>query len=142
MDIFFASRDYLNIKLWDIRKESGPYKTIKFHEHLLPNLNELYENDSIFDKFQFSWSGDSLQVLTGSYNGNFFVCDTLSAEQTITKVTLLKSNTGNYQGLDSTQKVLHCDWHPYQDVIALGCKDFGYLYLRKEGNDDDDESID
>lgn len=57
---FFASRDYLNIKLWDIRKESGPYKTIKFHEHLLPSLSELYENDSIFDKFQFSWSGDSL----------------------------------------------------------------------------------
>jgi hypothetical protein len=120
---FFASRDYLNIKLWDIRKETGPYKTIKFHEHLLPCLSELYENDSIFDKFQFSWSGDSLygfsvlffyflisfslfvsnlifrQVLTGSYNGNFFVCDTLSADQTITKVTLLKSNTGNFQGV-------------------------------------------
>lgn len=98
------------------------------------------------------------QVLTGSYNGNFFVCDTLSAEQTITKVTLLKSNTGNFQGilslvdfridvlgLDSTQKVLHCDWHPGQDVIALGCKDFGYLYLRKEGDndeEDDEESTD
>lgn len=138
---FFASRDYLNIKLWDIRKESGPYKTIKFHEHLQPCLTELYENDSIFDKFQFSWSGDSLQVLTGSYNGNFFVCDTLSTDQTITKVTLLKSNTGNFQdaGLDSSQKVLHCDWHPCQDVIALGCKDFGYLYLRKEGGDEDDE---
>jgi hypothetical protein len=42
-------------------------------------------------------------------------------------------------GLDSTQKVLHCDWHPGQDVIALGCKDFGYLYLRKEGDNDEEE---
>jgi hypothetical protein len=31
--------------------------------------------------------------------------------------------------------VLHTAWHPNQDIIALGAKDFGYLYLQKNNAD-------
>jgi len=63
------------MKLWDVRKEKGPFKVIKFHEHLIPKLCDLYENDAIFDKFECSWSSNSSQLLTGSYNNTFYVCD-------------------------------------------------------------------
>eukprot|EP01126_Amoeba_proteus_P023818 TRINITY_DN2394_c0_g1_i1.p1 TRINITY_DN2394_c0_g1~~TRINITY_DN2394_c0_g1_i1.p1 ORF type:complete len:302 (-),score=57.11 TRINITY_DN2394_c0_g1_i1:372-1277(-) len=129
---FIASRDYLSMKIWDLRKEKGPLRTIKFHEFLIPKLCDLYESDCIFDKFHCSWSGYSTQMLTGSYNGNFYVCNAFGSETGITKLAL-KSNNTNWGGdyLDTTQKVLHVDWHPSQDIVALGAKDYGYLYIRK-----------
>ena len=38
--------------------ESKPIKTISVHEHLKGKLCDLYENDSIFDKFECNFSGD------------------------------------------------------------------------------------
>lgn len=62
------SRDYMNLKLWDIRMDSTPVATFKIHEHLRPKLCDLYNNDSIFDKFEGSVSGDGLHFATGSYS--------------------------------------------------------------------------
>eukprot|EP01126_Amoeba_proteus_P028789 TRINITY_DN2836_c0_g1_i7.p1 TRINITY_DN2836_c0_g1~~TRINITY_DN2836_c0_g1_i7.p1 ORF type:complete len:658 (-),score=120.10 TRINITY_DN2836_c0_g1_i7:221-1966(-) len=138
---FIASRDYLSMKIWDVRKEKGPLRTIKFHDHLIPKLCDLYESESIFDKFQCAWSGCSLQMLSGSYNGNFYVCSAFGTNS-ITKMTL-KAGNHNWGGdyLDTTQKVLYVDWHPSQDVVALGARDYGYLYIRKpEGCCTDEES--
>uniref|UniRef100_A0A2P2MMU1 Serine/threonine-protein phosphatase 2A 55 kDa regulatory subunit B n=1 Tax=Rhizophora mucronata TaxID=61149 RepID=A0A2P2MMU1_RHIMU len=61
------SRDYMTLKLWDINMDSGPVATFQVHEHLRPKLCDLYENDSIFDKFDCCLSGDGLRVATGSY---------------------------------------------------------------------------
>ncbi|KAE8726561.1 Serine/threonine protein phosphatase 2A 55 kDa regulatory subunit B beta isoform [Hibiscus syriacus] len=61
------SRDYMNLKLWDVRMDSSPVATFKIHEHLRPNLCDLYTNDSIFDKFECCVSGDGLHFATGSY---------------------------------------------------------------------------
>lgn len=36
-------------------------------DDLLPQLCDLYENDSIFDKFECCLSGDGQRVATGSY---------------------------------------------------------------------------
>jgi len=135
---FIVSRDYLTMKIWDARVEKKPFKTIKFHEHLIPKLCDLYENDSIFDKFECSWNGHSNRLLTGSYNNNFYICDAFG--NNMTAMTALKPGPvpGNYttnQHLDSSQKVLHTAWHPKQDILALGAKDFGYLYVRKTDND-------
>eukprot|EP01126_Amoeba_proteus_P022116 TRINITY_DN2241_c0_g2_i9.p1 TRINITY_DN2241_c0_g2~~TRINITY_DN2241_c0_g2_i9.p1 ORF type:complete len:181 (-),score=40.11 TRINITY_DN2241_c0_g2_i9:146-688(-) len=139
---FIASRDYLSMKIWDLRQERGPVRTIKFHDYLIPKLCDLYESDSIFDKFRCSWKGNSTQMLTGSYNGNFYVCNAFGDDSGITKLTLKASNQnwgGDY--LDTTQKVLHVDWHPSHDIVALGSKDYGYLYIRKpEGEGTDEES--
>uniref|UniRef100_M8BNQ1 Serine/threonine-protein phosphatase 2A 55 kDa regulatory subunit B n=1 Tax=Aegilops tauschii TaxID=37682 RepID=M8BNQ1_AEGTA len=57
--------------LWDLNMDSGPVSTFQVHEHLRPRLCDLYENDSIFDKFECCLSGDGLHVATGSY-GNLF----------------------------------------------------------------------
>lgn len=57
---FVVSRDYLTMKIWDSRMERQPFKLIKFHNHLIPKLCDLYENDCIFDKFECAWSGNSM----------------------------------------------------------------------------------
>ncbi|KAE8659549.1 putative mitochondrial ribosomal protein S16 [Hibiscus syriacus] len=48
--------------------DSGPVATFQVHEYLRPKLCDLYENDSIFDKFECCLSGDGLRVATGSYS--------------------------------------------------------------------------
>ena len=55
---YILSRDYLNLKIWDINMENRPLKTIPIHDHLRGKLCDLYENDCIFDKFECVWSGD------------------------------------------------------------------------------------
>jgi serine/threonine-protein phosphatase 2A regulatory subunit B len=70
---YILSRDYLTVKIWDVNMERQPVKTIPIHEHLRPRLCDTYENDSIFDKFEVVFSGDSKNVMTGSYNNNFMI---------------------------------------------------------------------
>ncbi|KAI5059005.1 hypothetical protein GOP47_0025324 [Adiantum capillus-veneris] len=70
---YILSRDYMSLKLWDMNMESAPISTFKVHEYLRPKLCDLYENDSIFDKFDCCTSGDGLRVATGSYSNLFRV---------------------------------------------------------------------
>ncbi|XBI46543.1 hypothetical protein VPH35_110764 [Triticum aestivum] len=67
------SRDYMTLKLWDLSMDSGPVATFQVHEHLRPKLCDLYENDSIFDKFECCLSGDGHRLATGSYSNLFRV---------------------------------------------------------------------
>nr|KAJ0225381.1 hypothetical protein LSAT_V11C100015230 [Lactuca sativa] len=81
---YILSRDYMTLKLWDINMDSGPVSTFQVHEYLRPKLCDLYENDSIFDKFECCLSGDSKRVATGSYSNLFrvFGCNPGSTEAT------------------------------------------------------------
>ncbi|XP_052182780.1 serine/threonine protein phosphatase 2A 55 kDa regulatory subunit B beta isoform isoform X4 [Diospyros lotus] len=81
---YILSRDYMTLKLWDINMDSGPVSTFQVHEYLRPKLCDLYENDSIFDKFECCLSGDGLRVATGSYSNIFrvFGCVAGSTEAT------------------------------------------------------------
>ncbi|XP_062020451.1 serine/threonine protein phosphatase 2A 55 kDa regulatory subunit B beta isoform-like isoform X1 [Rosa rugosa] len=78
------SRDYMTLKLWDINMDSGPVASFQVHEYLRPKLCDLYENDSIFDKFECCLSGDGVRVATGSYSNLFrvFGCSEGSTEAT------------------------------------------------------------
>ncbi|PON72217.1 Protein phosphatase 2A regulatory subunit PR [Parasponia andersonii] len=67
---YILSRDYMNLKLWDMRMDSSPVSICKIHEHLRPKLCELYDNDCIFDKFACCLSGDGLHYATGSYSNH------------------------------------------------------------------------
>ncbi|KAK9104414.1 hypothetical protein Scep_021258 [Stephania cephalantha] len=67
------SRDYMNLKLWDLNMEASPIATFKIHDYLRPKLHDLYNNDSIFDKFDCCLSSDGLQFATGSYSNLFRV---------------------------------------------------------------------
>ncbi|CAD5170048.1 unnamed protein product [Musa acuminata subsp. malaccensis] len=85
------SRDYMTLKLWDINMDSGPVATFQVHEHLRPKLCDLYENDSIFDKFECCLSGDGLRVATGSYSNLFRVFGCLPGSKETTTLEASKN---------------------------------------------------
>ncbi|KAK8931296.1 Serine/threonine protein phosphatase 2A 55 kDa regulatory subunit B beta isoform [Platanthera zijinensis] len=78
------SRDYMTLKLWDINMNSGPVTTFQIHEYLRSKLCDLYESDSLFDKFDCCISGNALRVATGSYSNilRVFGCASGSTEAT------------------------------------------------------------
>ena len=65
---YILSRDYLTVKLWDVRMEEKPVSIFNVQDALTPKLVELYENDCIFDKFECSMSSDGKFIASGSYS--------------------------------------------------------------------------
>lgn len=72
---FVFSRDYLNVQVWDIRSNNSPIITLNVNDYLEKRLCEVYESESIFDKFDMQVSPSGTQILTGSYNSNAHVID-------------------------------------------------------------------
>ncbi|KAF8409984.1 hypothetical protein HHK36_002504 [Tetracentron sinense] len=87
------SRDYMTLKLWDLNMESGPVATFQVHEYLRPKLCDLYENDSVFDKFECCLSGDGLRVATGSYSNLFRVFGCVPGSNEATTLEASKNPT-------------------------------------------------
>ncbi|EIW58276.1 protein phosphatase 2A regulatory subunit PR55 [Trametes versicolor FP-101664 SS1] len=151
---YILSRDYLNLKIWDINMESKPVKTIPIHDHLRGKLCDLYENDCIFDKFECVWSGEDKHVLTGSYHNYFRIFDTdtlndvvLQADKSAFKAKKIGGPLpGNKPGmkngvrpggmrenmaletLDFNKKILHASWHPRESTIAIAATNNLFLY--------------
>lgn len=75
-DKIIASRDYLSVKLWDIRSTSTkPYLTMHVCDYLEKSLVSLYEDDSIYDRFFLDISPCNKYFLTGSYNKSGHIID-------------------------------------------------------------------
>ena len=81
-DNFIFSRDYIGVQIWDIRNTKQPCKTFNVTDYLEKKLCEVYESETIFDKFDLQISPDSRLVLTGAYNSNFHVIDLESQTNT------------------------------------------------------------
>ncbi|KAG0311474.1 protein phosphatase 2A regulatory subunit cdc55 [Linnemannia gamsii] len=147
---YILSRDYLTLKVWDINMESRPVQTINIHDHLRNKLCDLYENDCIFDKFECTFSGDGNNVLTGSYNNNFYIYDrngkndvTLQADKSAFKAKRVGSarnkmaprvnnkngkNDINVESIDFTKKILHASWHPRENSIAVAATNNLFIF--------------
>lgn len=129
--------------------ESKPVETYYVHDYLRSKLCALYENDSIFDKFECCWSGDDSHVITGSYN-NFFRTFGRARQSDVTYEASLdlcklpamyrqkKPSAGLIgrkrkeeifaEHLDFSKKILHCAWHPAADIIALAATNNLYIF--------------
>ncbi|KAF7300344.1 Protein phosphatase PP2A regulatory subunit B [Mycena chlorophos] len=81
------ARDYLSLKVWDVRNEARPLRTVPVHDHLRGKLLDLYENDCIFDKWEAAWAHDGRRVVSGSY-GNFFRVVDVDNEESAQDVVL------------------------------------------------------
>jgi len=53
---YMLTRDFLNLKVWDLQMDNKPVETYPIHEYLRTKICVLYENDCIFDKFECCWS--------------------------------------------------------------------------------------
>ncbi|KAL7416062.1 protein phosphatase 2A regulatory B subunit [Mrakia frigida] len=144
---FILSRDYLTLKIWDVKMENKPVKTINIHDHLRGKLCDLYENDCIFDKFECTFSGDGASVLTGSYHNYFRIYDVettndivLQADKSAFKAKKVggvkggpkggKPGSGGMDttGTDFNKKILHGSWHPKENTIAIAATNNLFLY--------------
>lgn len=146
---YMLSRDFMNVKVWDIHMEGRPVLILPVHEHLRAHLNDLYENDSIFDKFEVASSGDSLQILTGSYNNGFKIFDTRNRTDTCVELSkvralppvvrplpdprdhssmMMAAASHDPGALDFVHKVLHYSWHPETDTVAIAGLNNLYIY--------------
>ena len=50
-------------QVWDVNMEARPLEVYPVHDYLRSRLCSLYENDSIFDRFECGWNGDDTYPL-------------------------------------------------------------------------------
>lgn len=146
------SRDYLNLRIWDLNMDKRPLVTIPIHDHLKGKLCDLYENDCIFDKFECTFSGDGNHVLSGSYNNYFHIYDkeattdiVLQADKSAFKAKKIgtaggpKSNPAmkppsaaaqDTENLDFGKRIMHASWHPREDTIAIAATNNLFLFCK------------
>lgn len=137
------ARDYLTVKIWDVRMETEPVVVIPTHEHLRRKLCDLYENDCIFDKFECCTSGDGKFVMTGSYSNSFNIYDREGKNETCIEVSRIrprasstrsmakgrrKDGTPDLSTIDFGHKVLHFAWHPKNYCVAVAGLNNLYIY--------------
>jgi len=58
------------VKVWDVRNTSKPIKNLYVTDYIDKKLCDLYEAESVFDKFKLQVSPDGQNVVTGAYNSN------------------------------------------------------------------------
>mmetsp|Transcript_12721 Transcript_12721/g.24680 ORF Transcript_12721/g.24680 Transcript_12721/m.24680 type:complete len:515 (+) Transcript_12721:456-2000(+) len=68
-----VARDFMSLKIWDVRQESRPVEIIPVHDYLSPKLWDLYENEYLYESFDVSVSAQG--IMTGSYNSYFHIYD-------------------------------------------------------------------
>lgn len=150
---YIASRDYMTVKIWDIKMEKEPIKTINIHEQLRDKLCDTYENDAIFDKFECVFSGDGNNVMTGSYNNNFMIYPdvtsptsgpqeeiVLQADRSALKSkkqqlnkrkngvpSMLKRDV-EMDNIDFKKSILHLSWHPFENSVAIAATNNLYIF--------------
>lgn len=135
---YIFSRDFLSVKVWDINMGNKPVETVNIFEPLKSKLCELYENESIFDKFSISSSPCSNYFLTGLFNNNFHISDTRGQANTQFELNFSRNTTTKhiakkfYEPLGNNynfnRKVLKSCWHPTQNVVAIACLNSLFLY--------------
>lgn len=136
------ARDYMTLKLWDVRVEKKPLSILYVHEGIRSKLCDLYESDSIFDKFETRFSGDSSLIYTGSYKNNFHVFDangkvhdTVEATRSTRKTkqgSFKKKKKDEYDSSDFTKKCLHMSVHPKEDVVSVSVINNLYIYSKSQ----------
>jgi serine/threonine-protein phosphatase 2A regulatory subunit B len=135
---YVLARDYLHLKLWDVRMEAAPVMVVNVHEHIRPKLYELYENDSIFDKFECSFSNNDLHLLSGSYSNNFMIYDIAKNEPKYLQAInprerrrrrpSVSTSLPTTEDINFNEKVTHVAWHPRTDLVAIAAGNYIYLY--------------
>lgn len=130
---FFCTRDYLTVKIWDIRNNAKPVKSIQITDYVEKKLCDLYENESVFDKFEVNASPCGNYVLTGSYNNNAHIMDIEATNNSTVEAVFgnkrgkIAAKTRQYNGKklhslggtpDLKKKCLLNTWHPYENIIA------------------------
>jgi hypothetical protein len=78
---YVVTRDYLSIKIWDVRKPTEPTSRLPVHECLAGHVDELYDSDSVFDRFGLAVDQQTGTVVSGLYDGQVVVWQPESGQE-------------------------------------------------------------
>lgn len=148
---YVLSRDYLTVKVWDVNMESRPVEIYPVHDYLRSRLCSLYENDSIFDRFECGWNGDDSKIITGTYNNFFRIFDRQMNDEYCYEASRDMSTLGqilrhkrvittgrkrkdevSVDSLDFNRKILHAAWHPRDNILAIAATNNLYLFHEQQ----------
>lgn len=87
---FIFSRDYMAVHIWDVRNNKAPVRSYNVTDYLEKKLCEVYESETIFDKFDLQVSPDSTQILTGAYNSNAHIIDINTSQNSTIDVRFME----------------------------------------------------
>lgn len=134
---YIATRDFLGVKVWDVCKTDKPVLSITLQESIKSKLCEIFQNQSIYDKFSISASKDSNTLVTGFYNNSFHnidVCDSSNTQyelnykkQTIAK-PVIPGKLTPISKIDYVRKVIVSDFHPKANILAAASLNCFLLY--------------
>lgn len=68
---YLVTRDYLTVKVWDMRFTERPTRIHRVHDYVKPMLPMLNETDNIYDTFDVCISPCDSYVISGSYGARF-----------------------------------------------------------------------
>lgn len=133
-----------------------PCKTFNATDYLEKKLCEVYESETIFDKFDLQVSPDSNLVLTGSYNSNVHVIDLNNQTNCTIDAKFMDKRGKNvgqnrsYKGkrvqgvltnsageplkIDMSQKISLGTWHPRENTFAVARHNSLFLYTEKRSS--------
>ena len=145
---YILTRDYMQMRLWDVNMESQPIVVVPVQEQLRPHLSEMYENDCIFDKFRCAFSHDGGSLLTGGYRSLFqsfssYTGVGAAVEATVDFVSGLSGRGHLYSDgvtthsaqhtmledfTDLSRKIMHLDAATSENVAAVAAGPALYMY--------------
>eukprot|EP00735_Rhodelphis_limneticus_P015415 TRINITY_DN965_c0_g1::TRINITY_DN965_c0_g1_i1::g.16142::m.16142 TRINITY_DN965_c0_g1::TRINITY_DN965_c0_g1_i1::g.16142 ORF type:complete len:511 (+),score=24.40,sp/Q38821/2ABA_ARATH/26.97/1e-39,WD40/PF00400.27/8.9e+02,WD40/PF00400.27/6e+03,WD40/PF00400.27/1.2e+04,WD40/PF00400.27/0.37,WD40/PF00400.27/1e+04 TRINITY_DN965_c0_g1_i1:241-1773(+) len=129
----FVVRDYMDLRLYDIRKPRLPLQTFKVHEHIRRRFNEFCKNGHIYDEFDCGFSGNGSYLCTGSYHHSLRVFDKGTGINITAPTPLGPRETAVESNAPRPLKVLAC--HPTENMVAVA--DGRRLHLCDVGDLDD-----
>jgi serine/threonine-protein phosphatase 2A regulatory subunit B len=136
---YIVSRDYLSVKVWDIRNNKEPCRSIRIGKFLEKKLCDLYESENIYDKFNIVTSSDKKQYITGTYNNSFMIGDidgssvtTIESSFKTPKLqnvgTVAKPGANSVSLTDISHKISCIAWHPIDSTIAMASHNCFFIY--------------
>lgn len=122
------SRDYINLSVWDVRKETRPVNVWPIHRQLRDHFESLYKTEALFDKFSCATSMSGRHIVTGTYAHSFFIVDANNpkAEEVIERAS--RDTTVPHGMIGFRQPSLHLAMHPTMPSVAVAAKYSLYVF--------------
>mmetsp|Transcript_2555 Transcript_2555/g.3547 ORF Transcript_2555/g.3547 Transcript_2555/m.3547 type:complete len:260 (+) Transcript_2555:365-1144(+) len=137
-----VTRNFSNVRLWDLRKPSRPTKMMTVHSYNPGLFSDLCSNGCLVDDFRVAVNSDASGVITGSYDDYFVAYDLLHDR----KKWLQARHEHDFLSAEmprmseTGRKVLHVDWHDERDIITVASSHSVYVYEKKIGAYDETEA--
>lgn len=130
---FIITRDLMRLSLWALAKPSSPLLMFEVHPHMWRNAFEVVNGyrKAPSHRFRVATNGQGGQCVTGSFENTFIVCSRYSNEINSivasetqqhgrrNEVISVSNSSSMHERTSVGNKVLHCDWHPRREALAV-----------------------